>query len=164
MLKICLPFLVEEDAMIFSIASSIGTRPTNNKNVVYDVGGQAIQSSKPESIDNRMFFFMCLCKLRLCSFKYFIARSVATWQSYRTFGYAEIATLSLAMTWRSAFVLRRFFVLILFFVIVLPFLFINLNRHCACYTHYKFTFYRMGFVVGFNFGNGTAYAFFKHFG
>jgi len=44
--------------MMFSNASSIGTKPTNNKKVVYGVGGQAIQSNKPENMANKTFFFI----------------------------------------------------------------------------------------------------------
>jgi hypothetical protein len=43
---------------MFSIAMSIGTKPTKRKNDVYGVGGQAIQSNKPERMDRRMFFFI----------------------------------------------------------------------------------------------------------
>jgi len=46
--------------MIFSMATSIGTNPTNSRKVEYGVGGQAIQSNKPEKIAKRMFFFISL--------------------------------------------------------------------------------------------------------
>jgi hypothetical protein len=56
--KINLPFLLTSDRIMFSIAMSIGTRPTNSKNVVYDVGGQAIHNSKPENMESKRFFLM----------------------------------------------------------------------------------------------------------
>ena len=57
-LKICLPFLAKLDCMMFSIATNIGTKPINSRKVVYEVGGQAIQSNNPDSMESSMFFFM----------------------------------------------------------------------------------------------------------
>ena len=52
------PFLRVVDPIMFSIATSMGTKPTNSKIVVYDVGGQAIQSSNPERMESSIFFFI----------------------------------------------------------------------------------------------------------
>lgn len=43
---------------MFSIATSMGTNAPKSKMEVYGVGGQAIQSNKPEMMASNKFFFM----------------------------------------------------------------------------------------------------------
>jgi hypothetical protein len=56
--NIFFPFFVEVDRIIFSIATSIGTKPTNKRKVLYGIGGHASQSNKPERMDRKIFFFI----------------------------------------------------------------------------------------------------------
>jgi hypothetical protein len=75
--NICLPFLSDGDWMIFSIATSIGTRPKNKKKVVYCIGGHASQSNKPENMDSRMFLF--IIKIYLVGFLNISALKACDW-------------------------------------------------------------------------------------
>jgi hypothetical protein len=56
--KINRPFCLIDEFIMFSIATNMGTSAPKSRKVVYEVGGQAIQSNNPDIMASNKFFFM----------------------------------------------------------------------------------------------------------